>query len=101
MAVREIAVNTSTLANDIRELGTTLSAVRAQMNQMFNQIAELDTMWDGPANAEFNKQFARDRQNTENMCKTVDSLITCMGYARDQYNSCESEVNSVIGSIRI
>lgn len=101
MAVKEIAVDTSVLSGDIQELRTALGAVRSQLNDMFGQITELDAMWDGPANAEFTRQFGIDHENAENMCKTVESLIECMEYARDQYNSCEDEVNSKVASIQI
>lgn len=101
MAVKEIAVDTSTLFGDIQELRAALSAVRSQLSDMFGQITELDAMWDGPANAEFNRQFRIDHENAENMCKMVESLIECMEYAKDQYNSCENEVNSNVASIQI
>lgn len=101
MAVKEIAVDTFTLSGDIQELKGALSAVRSQLSDMFSQITELDAMWDGPANAEFNRQFGIDHENAENMCRTVESLIECMEYARDQYNSCENAVNSKVASIQI
>lgn len=101
MAVKEIAVDTSALYGDIQELREALSAVRSQLSDMFGQIAELDAMWDGPANAEFDRQFGMDHENAENMCKTVESLIECMEYARNQYNSCENEVNDIVSVIRV
>lgn len=101
MAGKEIAVDTSTLAGDISELRTTLSAARAQLNDMFNQVAELDAMWDGPANEEFKKQFGIDYENAKNLCATVESLLGCMEFARDQYNLCENEVNGIVSAIRI
>lgn len=101
MASKEITVNTSTLTGDINELRTTLSSAKAQLNDMFNQIAELDTMWDGPANLEFNRQFGNDYENAKNLCDTIESLLGCMEFARDQYNLCENEVNSIVSAIMI
>lgn len=101
MAIKEIAVNTSTLSNDINALQSALASARAQLDNMFNQVAELDTMWDGPANAEFNRQFGNDYENAKNLCKTIESIIECMKFARDQYNSCENEVNSIVSAIMI
>ena len=97
----EIAVNTSTLANDIDELRTALTSARAQLDDMFNQVTELDTMWDGPANEEFNRQFGNDYENAKNLCKTIDSIIECMVFAKDQYNICENDVNSIVSAITI
>lgn len=101
MAVKEIAVNTSTLTSDISELQTTLASARAQLDDMFNQVAELDTMWDGPANEEFNRQFGNDYENAKNLCRTIESLLECMKFARDQYNICENEINDIVSAITI
>jgi WXG100 family type VII secretion target len=101
MNIKEITVNTSTLNSDIGELQTALDSAKAQLEDMFNQITELDTMWDGDANEEFNKQFRIDYDNTKSLFDTIKSLIECMEYARDQYNSCENEVGNLVNSIKI
>lgn len=101
MAIKEIAVNTSTLTNDIDALQTVLVSARTQLDDMFNQVAELDTMWDGPANEEFNRQFGNDYENAKNLCETIESIIGCMKFARDQYITCENEVNGIVSAITI
>lgn len=101
MANQEIAVNTDTLASDIAELNGALETARKVLNDMFTQIQELDAMWDGPANDEFNRQFANDHENAKGMCATVQSLIECMEYAKEQYNSCENQVNGIVSAINI
>lgn len=101
MANQEITVNIDTLASDIAELNNTLSTARKMLGDMFTQIQELDAMWDGPANDEFNKQFVNDHENAKEMCATVQSLIECMEYAKEQYNSCENQVNGIVSAINI
>lgn len=101
MANQEITINTDTLASDIAELNSALETARRTLSDMFTQIQELDAMWDGPANDEFNKQFANDHENAKDLCATVESLIACMEYAREQYNSCENQVNGIVSAIRI
>lgn len=101
MSAKEIAVNTFSLAGDISELRETLSNAKTQLEDMFNQIKELDAMWDGPANAEFNQQFSNDYENAKNICATVESLLACIEFAQNEYNSCENEVNSVVSAISI
>lgn len=101
MANREIAVNTSTLTGDINELRTALGNARAYLTEMFNQLGELDLMWDGPANDAFKKQFANDYENAKNLCNTIDSLLRNMEYAKEQYNACENEISSIVSAISI
>lgn len=97
----DITVNTSTLAGDIDELRGALSSARTQLEEMFGQVAELDAMWDGPANQEFNRQFGNDYENARNLCATVETLLACMENARNQYDRCENEVNSVVAAIAL
>lgn len=99
--MRRIAVDTVTLNSDIGELQIALKGARQQLDDVFNQIAQLDTMWEGPANKEFNIQFSNDYDNTKSMLDTIASLIECMEYARNHYNICEDEVDSLVKSIRI
>lgn len=101
MANQEITVNTDTLASDITELTNRLTMARRMLADMFAQIQELDAMWDGPANNEFNRQFANDHENAKGLCQTVESLIACMEYAKEQYNSCENQVNGIVSAIHI
>lgn len=101
MSAKEITVNTSTLTGDIEELRETLLSANAQLEEMFNRVKELDTMWDGPANSEFNLQFSNDYENAKNICKTVESLLECMEFAKNEYNSCENEVNTIVSAISI
>ncbi len=101
MAFREIGINTSTLASDIDGLRSVLAETKTQLEEMFSQVVELDTMWDGPANAEFVRQFGNDYENAKSMCSTVASLIGSMEYARDQYNICENEVHGIVSAISV
>ena len=101
MANQEITVNTDTLASDIAELTSRLNMARRMLTDMFAQIQELDAMWDGPANNEFNRQFANDHESAKGLCQTVESLINCMEYAKEQYNSCENQVNGIVSAINI
>ena len=101
MAINEITIDTATLAGDISDLEDALNNARKQLEDMFTQVAELDSMWDGPANEAFKKQFGVDYENSKSLCDTVQSLISCMEFAREQYNLCDNEVNSIVASIKI
>lgn len=101
MGKQEIAVNTGTLVSDIAALQNAIQAAEKSLNNMFKEVQELDAMWDGPANQEFNRQFAIDHENTKTLCETVRSLAECMEYAKGQYDSCENQVHSIVDAISI
>lgn len=98
---QEISINTSTLATDIETLQQRLKEIRDDLAKMYNAVHVLDSMWDGPANAAFNIQFNKDREDMTELCNTIQKIIDCMDYAKKEYNSCEVEVSSIINSISI
>jgi len=101
MAIKEIATNTDTMQSDIVELKESLARAVDQLKLMFEQVNELDSMWDGPANAEFVRQFAIDNDNCQELFKTINSIIGCMTAAKNQYIKCDNEVGDIIASISI
>ena len=99
MANKEIEIETNTLSNDISELTNMVQVARKNIDSMVTDMQQLDAMWDGPANQVLMAQFANDAQYAEEICKMVEKLIECMEYARKQYDTCESEVGSLVSSI--
>jgi len=99
MALNQIATNTDLMTSDINSLTDELKGARGQLDKMFTEITELDTMWDGPANEEFVRQFAADKTACEELFKTIDSIIECMTYAKNEYVKCDNEIGSIIGAI--
>lgn len=99
MAVKEIEIETNTLDKDIRELTGALESARKFIQTMTEDMAELDSMWDGPANEAFMAQFGQDVQYAQELCNMVQKLAECMEYAKKQYDICDGEVSSLIASI--
>ncbi|MDE7028753.1 MAG: WXG100 family type VII secretion target [Lachnospiraceae bacterium] len=99
MAVKEIEVDTNTLARDIKELSEELEKATKCIQTMTEDMAELDSMWDGPANEAFMVQFGQDTQYAQELCSMVQKLTECMEYARTQYDICDNEVSSLVASI--
>ena len=62
MNIQEIAVNTVTLQNDISDMQEALEKVKKRTQSMFDEIKELDSMWDGAAHMAFKQQFNLDHQ---------------------------------------
>ena len=97
----EIAINTWTLSGDIETLQQQLDIIRNDMSKMYEAVHVLDSTWEGPANEAFNIQFRQDREDMLQLCNTVQKIIDCLKYAKKEYDSCESDVSSIIASIAI
>lgn len=99
--MREITINTSALSGDINELRGALASAKSQLEEMFGHVRELDAMWDGPANEAFNRQFVNDYENAKQLCQTVEEMLNCMEFAKNQYDLCENEVGGIVSAIAI
>ncbi len=101
MAVNMIQADTNYLSNTINDLNTGLKNLRNLIDEIYQEMKELDSMWDGPANAEFNVQFENDRQDFLSVCKEIQKYIEKVDYAKREYNNCESRVADIVNAIRV
>jgi uncharacterized protein YukE len=67
---------------------------------MFDEIRELDTMWDGEANNAFNVQFANDYDMMLEVIKELRALIDSLEFSRNEYVRCENQVSAAINSMK-
>ncbi len=96
-----IEVDTNLLAKDIGQATEKLSAMRAALKAVYGEMQELDALWDGAANAAFNKQFALDKQSFEEILTQLEALLDDFEFAKIKYDECERQVNSAVAAIRI
>lgn len=101
MAIKQIATNTNTLDRDTDYLENLLRQIRGEIDGMYDAVRVLNTMWEGPANEAFVRQFNGDCANMQAFCEAVEALIRCMRNARTAYNRAEQQVDSLVASIRI
>ncbi len=96
-----IEVNISTLDQDIKSMEEKMKLIRSDMKAMFDSVTALDSMWDGPANAAFVRQFSIDKNIFDEVCNAVDGVTDSMNNAKDEYRKCESRVSEIVNQIRI
>ncbi|CDD59731.1 putative uncharacterized protein [Clostridium sp. CAG:43] len=101
MTINEIEINTSTLARTIEGLETTTGKLEEQIESMFRTVQELDQMWDGEANAAFNKQFEEDHTLCKDMCTELRAMIESLKHAKTEYDNCENRVNDLVLQLKI
>lgn len=101
MAVREISINTATLARDTAQLTMLLTKLEKDKTKMIQEIQELNRMWQGPSNQAFNAQFKTDCTSLENLCKTLREMIQAMENAKREYDQCDNRVNSMVSALKI
>ena len=101
MAIREIEQNTDRLSDDIIRLEEEKAVLEKAIDAMFDAVNTLDTMWKGPANEAFRAQFQSDYETCSEMNKTLGILIEKLRKAREEYDKCEAEVESLVRAIRI
>lgn len=101
MASNYIKINSDVLKRDASELKTLAQRSKLQLKDMKNEVNILGTMWSGPANDAFNKQFASDYEMFVELCVQVEKFSAELEKASNEYNSCENNVLNIVRSIRV
>lgn len=97
----DVEVDTRNLNTEMNSIKEELQSIRDNIESMFNAINKLDTMWDGEASEAFRLQFINDKAEIESFCNTVKEIIDNMGFAKSKYDSCESEISSLVKSTKV
>lgn len=101
MEKRKIAVDTDMMHTSAREMQNTLDKMKAEIENLFLEIEEFTSMWDGDVHKDFLKQLRQDRQKIQEFENAAEKLTECMQYAEKEYQSCEGAVSSIIHTIQI
>lgn len=99
--MNEIGVNPQTLNSQTDSIQRELNRIREDIEKMYDAVRALDVMWDGPASESFKIHFNMDNIAMGQLCDTIQSILDSMKYAKDEYEKCEENVNSIISSIRV
>ncbi len=101
MANQKIANNILIFDRDISEYEQSLAVIKQNMDAIFANMSELDTMWEGEANKAFIYQFNLDYENMLNFCQFAEDILESLKYAKTEYTLCENAVNSIVNAIRL
>lgn len=96
-----IEVDTSELERDRQTIQTELEKVRAGVRELREKMAELGTMWEGPAHDVFLAQAEADYEIIQQFSNEIAAYTETMQYARTEYEQCESRVEHAVASLRI
>lgn len=101
MAHEQIAVNTSTLRQDINDMDKQLSTIKKTADDMFDGIQVLNGMWEGKAHDTFLQAVKDDKNAIDELNQTIKDLLKCFDYADKQYISCDQNIRQIIRSISV
>lgn len=101
MSEKKIQVNTKTLEQDVRDMEGEVKDITRKMDGLFDEIHDLDTMWDGAANQMINAQFTEDAEKMKEICEVLTKYVECCQYAKKEYDSRENTIYDMIKSMRI
>jgi len=96
-----IEVDTGALASDFSRLEQLIEQLRSAKNNLIKEMNEIDSMWEGPANAVFINQYSQDNEMFEHLIESLNRAVGCVGFARQNYDECDSEVSDLVSSLNV
>lgn len=97
----KIKINTKTLANDTTSIQTYIKQIEGKIEKMETDVTDMNKMWSGTANEEFNQAFEKDMKALKEICKSLKEIVEYETTAKTEYNTCENKVSSLIAEISI
>lgn len=101
MAITKIRINTNKLSSDASEVAESIRRIAAESGKLENAYHKLDSMWDGPTSEVFKSVYEHD---IEELKAVIEILKKFNGFeisAKEKYDTCESDVNGIIGSLNL
>ena len=96
-----IEISTDQLAGDISAMQSRVEALENAKTQVYQCLDNLNGMWIGPAHEAFVQQTEVDSQELIALIQNIQNLISCMEYAKREYDECQGSVNDMIAAFYI
>ena len=96
-----VRVNSTALANDVDNIKSSLERISMAVDEMYDQVNVLNSMWKGTANSAFQEKFAGDYQDIKSFIEEIKDFADKLENDRREYERCERDVISMIESVRI
>lgn len=99
--MEEIRIDTARLGSTGAMIKTTVEQMRQCTQRLYAEMAELNGMWQGPAQGAFIAQFQQDQQAMEQICQALQEYAQDLEQAKNEYEKCNGDVRAVIDAIRV
>lgn len=99
--MERIQIDTARLGGTGSTIRSTVEQMRDSVQRLYSEMAELDTLWKGPANAAFAAQFRQDQQQMEEICQALQGYAQDLETAKTEYEKCDGDVRGIIDAIRV
>ncbi|MBQ4066289.1 MAG: WXG100 family type VII secretion target [Clostridia bacterium] len=99
--MKRIEIDTDLLSRSASGIVNDINDIKTQIDNVYEGIRVLDTMWDGSANEAFKQQFALDYDRMVEICDVLYEYADKLTEAKGRYESGENSVASIIAAIGI
>lgn len=96
-----LEISTDQLRADTSTMSEQIEALDAARDKVISCLNNLNSMWDGAANAAFVRQVFSDNLMLTRMISNLRNLVECLEYAHSEYVHCDEEVKQKIASLRM
>lgn len=94
-------IDTDALGRDIGELRIQLQSLKKELADLNTGMEALNSTWEGAAKEAYLLQYHSDQQNMEQLCKTLESFIKTLDYAKSQYMNSNNQARQAVLQIQV
>lgn len=95
-----ISVDTDRLKNDINATRSNMSLVAELISEVYDDVQQLNGMWQGKAHDGFVKAFEKDFNSTKLIIKEIDKIISDVDAKNNELIKCEDMVIGIASALK-
>ena len=86
---------------DIGDYENAFSSFRTHFEQLNEDMAALNSMWEGEAHDALVASYEKDKARLQELSNLLEQIMNEMKFAHEEYSRCENNVSQTIDSINI
>lgn len=101
MDCKYVRANTNLMKSEAAQLREIKNDLVSQFNDLYAELAAMDSMWEGPAKTSFFESIQKDKQLSDSFYKDMEEFINQLESAAAAYEKCENEVYSFLSKLNV
>jgi WXG100 family type VII secretion target len=83
------------------EISSLISQYQSELQKLYTNGQELDSMWNGDANNKWNAKFAANRVAFDNLATLIQKYVSFLAQAEADYARAEEEVSGIVSTNKV
>lgn len=97
----KLEIDIDFLKRDIENLKVKSQSLKSSVSALESSMSDLNNCWEGVAKTAYLAQYQKDIESITDLIKMIEKIIAILEFAKEQYYSCNLDVQAAVSTIRV